>query len=120
MNKRFCKNILGVKQNTPNACIYGELGRYPLSLIAKERSVKFWAEIMTSDCSPIHKIYLDLCKHYNLRACATRIHSVIDHLGYTTMLQDYNASINYFPMLKQRLRDQYIQDWSTNIQTNIQ
>ena len=28
---RFCKNILGVKQQPPNACIYGELGRYPLS-----------------------------------------------------------------------------------------
>ena len=33
----------------------------------------------------------------------------------TTILEDCNVNINYFPMLKQRLRDQYIQDWSTNI-----
>jgi len=106
----FCKNILGVKQQTPNACIYGELGRYPLSVIAKERSIKFCTNIMKSDSSPIQNIYFDLCNHYNLRSWATRIHSVIDHLGYTTILQDYNVNINYFPMLKQRLRDQYIQN----------
>jgi len=46
-----------------------------------------------------------------------QVHSVIDHLGYNPILQDYNANINYFPMLK-RLRDQYIQDWSTNIHTS--
>ena len=115
---RFCKNILGVKQQTPNACIYGELGRYPLSVIAKERSIKFWTKIMKSDSSPIQNIYFDLCNHYNLRSWATRIHSVIDHLGYTTVLQDYNVNINYFPMLKQRLRDQYLQDWSTNIRAS--
>ena len=70
---------------------------------------------MKSDTSPIHNIYLELCNHYDLRPWATRIHSVIDHVGYTTIVQDYNANIKYFPMLKQRLCDQYIQDWSTNI-----
>ena len=40
----------------------------------------------------------------------TFIHSVIDHLGYTTILQDYDANINYFSMLKQRLCDQYIKN----------
>jgi len=29
-----------------------------------------------------------------------------------------NVNINYFPMLKQRLRDQYLQDWSTNIRAS--
>ena len=86
---RFCKNFLCVKQQTPNACIYGELGRYPLSLIVKERSIKFWTKPMKSDSSPIHNMYFDLCNHYNLRSWATRIHNVIDHLGYTTILQDY-------------------------------
>ena len=111
---RFCKNMLSVNPQTPNACIYGELGRYPLSVIAEERSIKFWTTIMKSDSSPIHNMYFDLCNHYDLRSWATRIHSVIHHLGYTTILQDYDANINYFPMLKQRLRHQYMQDWSTN------
>ena len=79
---RICKNIFGVKQQTPNACIYGELGRYPLPLIAKERSIKLWTKIMKNDSSSIHNIYFDLCNHYDLPSWATRIHSVIDHLGY--------------------------------------
>ena len=33
-------------------------------------------------------------------------------------LQDYNVNINYFPMLKQCLGDQYLQDWSTNIRVS--
>ena len=65
---------------------------------------------MKSDSSPIHNIYFDVCNHYNLRSWATRIHSVFDHLGYTTILQDNNANINYFSMLKQRLCDQYIKN----------
>ena len=85
------------------ACIYGELGRYPLALIATERSIIFCTNIMKSDSSPIHNIYFDLCNHYDLRSCATRIHSVNNHLGYTTISQDYNVNINYFPMLKQRI-----------------
>lgn len=42
---RFLKYILGVKQQTPNAAVYGELGRFPLSILCKERSVKFWLKV---------------------------------------------------------------------------
>ena len=43
---KFCKAILGVKQQTLNNAVYGELGRYPLSVISKERSFKFWIHIL--------------------------------------------------------------------------
>ena len=74
---------------------------------------------MKSDCSPIHNLYLDLCNHYDLRSWATRIHSVIDHLGYTTILQEYNTTINDFLMLKQRLRDQFNYTRLVNKHTRI-
>ena len=32
---KFYKNILGVRTQTPNYSVYGDLGRYPLSVIAK-------------------------------------------------------------------------------------
>ena len=39
---RFCKNLLGVRQQTPSMAVYGELRRLALSVIAKSRSIKFW------------------------------------------------------------------------------
>ena len=41
LHLRFCKYILGVKKQTPNAAVYGELGRFPLSILCKERAIKF-------------------------------------------------------------------------------
>ena len=38
---RFCKLILHLKQSTPNFMVYGELGRYPISVIMKVRMTRF-------------------------------------------------------------------------------
>ena len=46
---RFCKYILGVRQQTPNLAVYGQLGRFPLYVICKEMSIKFWLKIMKND-----------------------------------------------------------------------
>jgi hypothetical protein len=46
LNLRFCKYILGVKKQTPPSAVYGELGRIPLSVICKKRSIKFWLKFM--------------------------------------------------------------------------
>ena len=41
--------------------VLGELGRYPLSLICKERAVQYWNKIKRNPESLISKVYLDLC-----------------------------------------------------------
>ena len=38
---KFCKNLLGVRAQTPNFAVYGDLGRFLLPVIAKESSVKY-------------------------------------------------------------------------------
>ena len=43
---KFLKILLGVRPQTPNYSVYGELGRFPLSVICKERAVKFWLELI--------------------------------------------------------------------------
>ena len=37
-----CKKALSVSQKTPNAMIYGELGRYPLHINTVMNLVKYW------------------------------------------------------------------------------
>ena len=46
---KFCKNILGVRTQSPKYAVYGDLGRYPLSVIAKERSIKFWLKKLANN-----------------------------------------------------------------------
>ena len=46
LHQRFCRKILGVSQQTPNYAIYGELGRFPLYILAKERSIGFYLKLL--------------------------------------------------------------------------
>jgi hypothetical protein len=114
---RFCKHVLGVKQQTPNYAVLGELGRLPLSVTCKERSLNFWLKIMKNVSSPIYVMYRDLIDH-NINSCwASRIHSIIDHLGFAHIRFNFDDSCKYLPMFKNRLRDQFLQDWSASIRS---
>ena len=110
---RFCKNLLGVRQQTPNMAVYGELGRLPLSVIAKSRSIKFWLKIKNNANSPISSLYMDQCANINSNCWASNMNSIIDHLGFSQLLNNYDINCNYMPLLKTRLYDQFKQEWST-------
>ena len=110
---RFCKNILGVRQQTPNMAVYGELGRFPLSVIAKLRSIKFWLKIKKNTNSPIYSLYLDQCANINNSCWSSRINSIIEHLGFSHLLNNFDINNNYLPLLKTRVHDQFKQEWST-------
>ena len=55
---KFCKRILCVRTQTPNFAVYGELDRYPLSIIAKERVIKFWMKVKSNNESIMSRIYI--------------------------------------------------------------
>ena len=41
-----CKRLLGVSMKTPNAFIYAELNRFPLTIDSVMRSIKYWAKLL--------------------------------------------------------------------------
>ena len=86
---KFCKYILGIRQQIPNMAVYGELGRLPLSVICKERSLKFWIKIMKNYNSPIYNVYIDQCQNVNNSCWAKRLNSIIDHLGFSHLLLNF-------------------------------
>lgn len=112
---RFLKYLLGVRKQTPNMAIYGELGIFPLSIVAKERALKYWLKIKNSVNMPIFNAYIDQCNNVNISCWASRIHSILDHLGYSHIRLNFDTSMNYFPLLKRTLRDQFIQEWNTSL-----
>ena len=58
---KFLKKILGVSPQTPNFAVYGELGRYPMSLLALEKSIKYYLKIKSNRMSLIHTIFNENC-----------------------------------------------------------
>jgi hypothetical protein len=40
---KFYKILLNLKSSTPNYMVYGELGRYPIDIDIKVRTISYWA-----------------------------------------------------------------------------
>lgn len=116
LHYRFCKHILGVKPQTSNSAVLGELGRYPLSVRCKERALKYWTKIMRNTDNIIHMLYLEQLQNIHVNRntnWAVSLHKLLDDLGFTNVHTAFNGNVNYLPMFKQRLCDQYIQVWNT-------
>ena len=47
------KQILHVKKNTPHVMIYGELGRYPLSIVTKKRIISFLYKLVSGNTNKL-------------------------------------------------------------------
>ena len=42
---KFCKRILKFRNTTPNFIVYGELGRFPLEIRVKLRTISYWCKL---------------------------------------------------------------------------
>lgn len=55
---QFYKIILKAKKSTPNLMLYGELGRYPIHILAKSRMIGFWQRLINGKRDKIsYKLY---------------------------------------------------------------
>ena len=115
IHMKFCKYILGVKKQTPNCAIYGELGRYPLSIICLERSLKYWIKVLNNPHSPMFRLYMEQTMKNNKKLWGNCIGAKLEQLGYGYLLEYFDPSINVLSLMKRRIRDQYIQEWEMNV-----
>lgn len=97
--------------------VYGELGRFPLDINIKLRMVSFYSRMMKNEnklSSIMFKLLLNL--HQN-GTCYSKwiayVKSIFDECGlsYVFMNQQYIDISLYKPIIKQTLRDQFIQKW---------
>ena len=108
LHNRFCKHILGVKLQTSNQAVYGELGRFPLSVLCKERIIKFWLKIKRHVGSPMYNVYVEQCNNPYRNSWADCVHSLIDSFGFSHLLTNFNLDINYCPVMQRRIRNQFL------------
>ena len=53
---RFYKYIFNLKNSTPSAMIYGEIGVMPLAVDIQTRLVSFWSQLIATDLSEQYKL----------------------------------------------------------------
>ena len=67
IHMHFCKSILGVRSQTNNNFVYGELGRYPLRLRRIERVIKYRFNVVKcSSTKYIKHIYNVMLQELNM------------------------------------------------------
>ena len=118
---KFCKNLLGVRAQTPNYAVYGDLGRFPLSVIAKERSVKYWLKILSNRNSIMFKIFFSQIEAIDIHAQPSRfrhkrywtegIKCLLDDLGFSHLWLNQDFEVPCYGMIRNRIRDHFTQNW---------
>ena len=118
----FLRSIFRMKKSTPLVMIYGEFGRFPLSIWIKSRMVSYWAKLMNAKETKLTSIMYKI--HYVLHtsndySCKwlLQIKSVLDSVGLSYVwLEQKVVSISWLVnTVKLRLKDQYVQSWFSAI-----
>ena len=88
--------------------VLGELGRFHLAVIAKLRALRYWMKIVSNQ----NLTNLN-CTKNNLWCKALQFS--LDNLGFGFMLNipELTDYIEY--MVTQRLKDQFVQEWSDTL-----
>jgi len=111
--------VIGVKKQTMNYDVLGELGRLPLSIIAKFRSIKYWLKIQDKNNpnTPLPQSYNQHCEdkiHINNKNFAFHVKRTICSIRFMVLIK---IKCFYFPSLstKNYLLHQFIQQWKSEI-----
>jgi hypothetical protein len=118
----FLKNILGVKVQTQNNFIYGELGRMPLKQHRIVQVLKYWIKIIRSDDIKLTKqtynlMLDDIGRNQRTTNWATSVRTILGNLGlnYAWIFQEVGNENIFITEVKRRLNDTFIQNWSSEI-----
>jgi hypothetical protein len=116
VHMQACKRFLGVSIMTPNKMVYSELQRFPLYVCSALRVIKYWIRILCMDDNRLPKQCYNmlLCMDRNGYSCwVTKVRLFLCQSGfsYVWLSQDAQTVKCVLPYLKQRLIDNFVQEW---------
>ena len=116
----FLKKILKVRTTTPNFFVYGELGRYPLDISIKVRTLCFWSKLISTEklSSKIYRLLFHLYNEGNHEFIFVKhVKSIFDSTGLCFIFRNQlPINVNWIKCnVKQILVDQFIQNWRSQI-----
>lgn len=111
-------NILNVRKTTCNAKVYGELGKYPVSVHIKSRMLNYWARLLTGKQTKLcFVMYEGLLKLYNENTFRSPWLSYIKSLLNNSGMSDVWISqdvCNYLWLkdaFERNVKDHWITEW---------
>jgi hypothetical protein len=113
----FMKYILHLPTN---AAVHGELGQFPLQLFWKERILKYWCRVNSSE-SPHHvqqAVKVQLRMSENGRICwLTKTKQLYNAAGqpHKFFMAGTETTNEHVNELMTTLSDQYVQEWTTQL-----
>ena len=57
VHTKYLKQLLSVRQQTSNVCVYGETGRFLLYVYRQIRIIKYWFKLISSRDSLMYSLY---------------------------------------------------------------
>jgi hypothetical protein len=115
---KFCKQLLGVRQQTPNSFIYGELGRMPIKQHRIISAVRYWLKITNfTDTKYVKCMYkrmlIDMDDIPSKTNWAKQVKTILDSLGFSDVwIYGVGHPDLFLNIFKQRMKDHFIQSWN--------
>ena len=102
--------------------IYGETGWFPLYVIIYTRMVSYWVKTVhrprRQNCIHLYKYFLSQYNNKNFKNPLIEcVHNILNACGFPNIWNEQGAlNVKWITnLVKQRLKDQFIQEWSNNI-----
>ncbi|XP_070182616.1 uncharacterized protein [Littorina saxatilis] len=124
---RFLKMLLDVYKTTPTCMVYGELGRYPIRIEVQCQLLVYWYKLMKEmndgankmSCLML-KLHLKLYHVQNVKLpWLSHVNTMLNKLGLSYLWTTQSLAVSGFKnVVKQRLRDQFLQEWNTDVNAN--
>ena len=117
---KFLRRVLPLNQNTKSIALYGECGRFPLNVIRKIRSIKYWFKISTQRDTLMYKFLCDYLsdESYHANSGFSNIKNLLNDLGFHYLWNNTDVDSGHISALVQQVYDQYLQQWNNYIKTS--
>ena len=122
IHRKFLRQQLGVSSSTSNIVVYGETGRYPLSVIYLVKCVKYWLKLVEMDNNrypkACYKMLYNLDEN-NRQTWVSFVKETLYKYGfmYAWLQQGVGDKTRFIYEFKQRLIDMWKQEWHAGLDT---
>ena len=111
------KRFLHLPSQTPNIMAYGETGRYPISITAKLRVVKYWLRILQMDTYRFTRKVYNMMLQSTKSNWASDVQNLLCSYGFEELwrLQRVENPASFLRDLRGRLIAEFVQNWSVKL-----